>query len=153
MIAVFGVLHIAQLLVAGKLELRARDEIVAGLTTDTNSGFLAEQLRGVGVEPVAGFAVLTWWLWALGLAAAASRTQNPVPLLLILAMALSPVALAAPKKEKGGDRTWTHAEFPSFAVDRIAMIPVVVKRNQLLAANSLHIVTLQASFFLGFALP
>jgi nicotinamide-nucleotide amidase len=33
------------------------DEIVAGLTTDTNSGFLAEQLRGVGVEPVAGFAV------------------------------------------------------------------------------------------------
>ncbi len=33
------------------------DEIVAGLTTDTNSGFLAEQLRAVGVEPVAGFAV------------------------------------------------------------------------------------------------
>ncbi|HEV2149520.1 MAG TPA: competence/damage-inducible protein A [Longimicrobiaceae bacterium] len=32
------------------------DEIVAGLTTDTNSGFLAEQLRSVGVEPVAGFA-------------------------------------------------------------------------------------------------
>ena len=33
------------------------DEIVAGLTTDTNSGFLAEQLRAVGVEPVAGFSV------------------------------------------------------------------------------------------------
>ncbi len=33
------------------------DEIVAGLTTDTNSGFLAEQLRAIGVEPVAGFAV------------------------------------------------------------------------------------------------
>ncbi|HEX7239072.1 MAG TPA: competence/damage-inducible protein A [Longimicrobiaceae bacterium] len=31
------------------------DEIVAGLTVDTNSGFLAEQLRAVGVEPVAGF--------------------------------------------------------------------------------------------------
>jgi nicotinamide-nucleotide amidase len=28
------------------------DEIVAGLTTDTNSGFLAEQLRAVGVDPV-----------------------------------------------------------------------------------------------------
>lgn len=33
------------------------DEIVSGLTTDTNSGFLAEQLRAIGVEPVAGFAV------------------------------------------------------------------------------------------------
>jgi nicotinamide-nucleotide amidase len=33
------------------------DEIVAGLTTDTNSGFLAGELRAVGVEPVAGFAV------------------------------------------------------------------------------------------------
>ncbi|HEX2191107.1 MAG TPA: competence/damage-inducible protein A [Longimicrobiaceae bacterium] len=33
------------------------DEIVSGLTTDTNSGFLAEQLRAAGVEPVAGFAV------------------------------------------------------------------------------------------------
>ena len=33
------------------------DEIVAGLTTDTNSGFLAEQLRAIGVEPVAGFSV------------------------------------------------------------------------------------------------
>ncbi len=31
------------------------DEIVSGITTDTNSGFLAEQLRAVGVEPVAGF--------------------------------------------------------------------------------------------------
>ncbi|MDP9348394.1 MAG: competence/damage-inducible protein A, partial [Gemmatimonadota bacterium] len=28
------------------------DEIVAGLTTDTNSGFLAEELRAIGVEPV-----------------------------------------------------------------------------------------------------
>ena len=33
------------------------DEIVAGLTTDTNSGWLAGELRAVGVEPVAGFAV------------------------------------------------------------------------------------------------
>ena len=33
------------------------DEIVAGLTTDTNSGFLAEQLRAIGVEPAAGFSV------------------------------------------------------------------------------------------------
>ncbi|HEX8672968.1 MAG TPA: competence/damage-inducible protein A [Longimicrobium sp.] len=33
------------------------DEIVAGLTTDTNSGFLAGELRAVGVEPVAVFAV------------------------------------------------------------------------------------------------
>jgi nicotinamide-nucleotide amidase len=33
------------------------DEIVAGLTTDTNSGFLAGELRAVGVEPVGGFAV------------------------------------------------------------------------------------------------
>ena len=32
------------------------------------------------------------------------------------------------------------------------MIPVVVPRRQLLTANSLHIFTLQASFFLGFAL-
>ncbi|HEX2095550.1 MAG TPA: competence/damage-inducible protein A [Longimicrobiaceae bacterium] len=31
------------------------DEIVSGLTLDTNSGFLAEQLRAIGVEPVAGF--------------------------------------------------------------------------------------------------
>jgi nicotinamide-nucleotide amidase len=33
------------------------DEIVGGLTTDTNSGFLAGELRPVGVEPVAGFSV------------------------------------------------------------------------------------------------
>ncbi|HEY0037559.1 MAG TPA: competence/damage-inducible protein A [Longimicrobium sp.] len=33
------------------------DEIVAGLTTDTNSGFLAGELRAVGVEPVGGFSV------------------------------------------------------------------------------------------------
>src|ERR1044071_1206568 len=33
------------------------DEIVAGLTTDTNSGFIAGVLRDVGVEPVAGFSV------------------------------------------------------------------------------------------------
>ncbi|HYH78185.1 MAG TPA: competence/damage-inducible protein A [Longimicrobium sp.] len=33
------------------------DEIVGGLTTDTNSGFIAGQLRDVGVEPVAGFSV------------------------------------------------------------------------------------------------
>ena len=39
-----------------------------------------------------------------------------------------------------------------FGPAEIAMIPVVVPRRQLLAANSLHIVTLQASFFLGFAL-
>jgi len=39
-----------------------------------------------------------------------------------------------------------------FGPAEIAMIPVVVKRRQLLPANSLHIVTLQASFFLGFAL-
>lgn len=33
------------------------DEIVAGLTTDTNSGWLAERLRAIGVAPVAVFAV------------------------------------------------------------------------------------------------
>lgn len=33
------------------------DEIVGGLTTDTNSGFIAGLLRDVGVEPVAGFSV------------------------------------------------------------------------------------------------
>lgn len=31
------------------------DEIVSGLTTDTNSGYIAGQLRAIGVEPVAGF--------------------------------------------------------------------------------------------------
>lgn len=39
-----------------------------------------------------------------------------------------------------------------FGPAEAAMIPVVVKRNQLLPANSLHIFTLQASFFVGFAL-
>ena len=39
-----------------------------------------------------------------------------------------------------------------FGPAEIAMIPVVVPRRQLLTANSLHILTLQASFFLGFAL-
>ena len=33
------------------------DEIVGGLTTDTNSGFVAGELRDVGVEPVGGFSV------------------------------------------------------------------------------------------------
>ena len=33
------------------------DEIVGGLTTDTNSGFIAGELRAVGVEPVGGFSV------------------------------------------------------------------------------------------------
>jgi nicotinamide-nucleotide amidase len=33
------------------------DEIVGGLTTDTNSGFIAGALKDVGVETVAGFAV------------------------------------------------------------------------------------------------
>ncbi|HVH14089.1 MAG TPA: CinA family nicotinamide mononucleotide deamidase-related protein, partial [Longimicrobium sp.] len=33
------------------------DEIVGGLTTDTNSGFMAGELRAVGVEPVCGFSV------------------------------------------------------------------------------------------------
>jgi nicotinamide-nucleotide amidase len=33
------------------------DEIVTGLTTDTNSGFLAAELRALGVDPVAFFAV------------------------------------------------------------------------------------------------
>ena len=33
------------------------DEIVGGLTTDTNSGLLATELRAVGVEPVGGFSV------------------------------------------------------------------------------------------------
>jgi nicotinamide-nucleotide amidase len=33
------------------------DEIVGGITTDTNSGFVAGELRAVGVEPVAGFSV------------------------------------------------------------------------------------------------
>lgn len=31
------------------------DEIIGGLTADTNSSFIAERLRGIGVEPVAGF--------------------------------------------------------------------------------------------------
>lgn len=31
------------------------DEIVGGLTTDTNSGFIAGELRAVGVEPLGGF--------------------------------------------------------------------------------------------------
>lgn len=39
-----------------------------------------------------------------------------------------------------------------FGPAEAAMIPVVVPRKQLLAANSLHVFTLQASFFLGFAL-
>ena len=39
-----------------------------------------------------------------------------------------------------------------FGPAEIAMIPVVVPRKQLLTANSLYIVTLQAAFFLGFAL-
>jgi nicotinamide-nucleotide amidase len=33
------------------------DEIVGGLTTDTNSGFIAGELRAVGVEPLGGFSV------------------------------------------------------------------------------------------------
>lgn len=33
------------------------DEIVSGLTVDTNSGFVAAELRAVGVDVVAGFAV------------------------------------------------------------------------------------------------
>lgn len=33
------------------------DEIVAGLTTDTNSGFVAAELRPLGVDTVAGFSV------------------------------------------------------------------------------------------------
>jgi nicotinamide-nucleotide amidase len=33
------------------------DEIVGGLTVDTNSGFIAGELRAVGVEPVCGFTV------------------------------------------------------------------------------------------------
>ena len=33
------------------------DEITSGLTTDTNSAFIAEQIRAAGVEPVAFFAV------------------------------------------------------------------------------------------------
>jgi MFS family permease len=39
-----------------------------------------------------------------------------------------------------------------FGPAEAAMIPVIVPRKQLLAANSLHVFTLQASFFLGFAL-
>ncbi|CAN5631071.1 MFS transporter [soil metagenome] len=39
-----------------------------------------------------------------------------------------------------------------FGPAEAAMIPVVVERRLLLPANSLHILTLQASFFLGFAL-
>lgn len=33
------------------------DEITGGLTIDTNSGFVAERLRAIGIEPVAGFNV------------------------------------------------------------------------------------------------
>jgi hypothetical protein len=39
-----------------------------------------------------------------------------------------------------------------FGPAEAAMIPVIVQRRQLLAANSLHVFTLQASFFVGFAL-
>lgn len=39
-----------------------------------------------------------------------------------------------------------------FGPAEAAMIPVIVPRHQLLAANSLYLLTLQASFFLGFAL-
>jgi MFS family permease len=39
-----------------------------------------------------------------------------------------------------------------FGPAEASMIPVIVPRRQLLAANSLHVFTLQASFFLGFAL-
>ena len=39
-----------------------------------------------------------------------------------------------------------------FGPAEIAMIPVVVPRRQMLPANSLYIITLQAAFFLGFAL-
>lgn len=39
-----------------------------------------------------------------------------------------------------------------FGPAEAAMIPVIVPRQQLLPANSLHVFTLQASFFLGFAL-
>ncbi len=39
-----------------------------------------------------------------------------------------------------------------FGPAEAAMIPVLVSRKQLLAANSLYIFTLQAAFFLGFAL-
>jgi MFS family permease len=39
-----------------------------------------------------------------------------------------------------------------FGPAEAAMIPVIVGRNQLLAANSFYVFTLQASFFLGFAL-
>lgn len=33
------------------------DEIIGGITLDTNSGFVAERLRSIGVEPAAGFTV------------------------------------------------------------------------------------------------
>lgn len=39
-----------------------------------------------------------------------------------------------------------------FGPAEAAMIPVIVERRQLLAANSFYLLTLQASFFLGFAL-
>jgi MFS family permease len=39
-----------------------------------------------------------------------------------------------------------------FSPAEAAMIPVIVDRRQLLAANSLYVFTLQAAFFLGFAL-
>lgn len=39
-----------------------------------------------------------------------------------------------------------------FGPAEAAMIPVIVDRRQLLAANSMYVVTLQASFFVGFAI-
>lgn len=39
-----------------------------------------------------------------------------------------------------------------FGPAETAMIPVIVPRQQMLAANSLFVITLQASFFIGFAL-
>src|SRR5262245_29480074 len=47
LIAVLGVLHVAQLLVALELELRARDEIVAGRFLDGFDRGLQRRLRGV----------------------------------------------------------------------------------------------------------
>ena len=47
---------------------------------------------------------------------------------------------------------WISSLSTFFAPAEAAMIPVIVDRRQLLAANSMYVFTLQAAFFVGFAL-
>lgn len=56
-----------------------------------------------------------------------------VAAILIGVAAATSVSAAPKKKEKGGDLTWTHPEFASFEVDRIALVPTVLYSNNLSA--------------------